>query len=43
MPLIEDEALTYGYIHESRHMVSAFRRGLPRTRRRMTGFPSPRS
>jgi predicted dehydrogenase len=27
MPLIEDEALTYGYTHENRHMVAAFRRG----------------
>jgi predicted dehydrogenase len=26
MPLIEDEALTYGYTHENRHMVEAFRR-----------------
>ena len=25
MPLIEDEALTYGYTHENRHMVDAFR------------------
>ncbi|MFA9446978.1 Gfo/Idh/MocA family protein [Egicoccus sp. AB-alg6-2] len=31
MPLIEDEALTYGYTDENRHMVQAFRRGeLPR-------------
>lgn len=27
MPLIEDEALTYGYTDENRHMVQAFRRG----------------
>ncbi len=27
MPLIEDEALTYGYTHENRHMVEAFRQG----------------
>ena len=27
MPLIEDEALTYGYTHEDRHMVDAFRAG----------------
>jgi hypothetical protein len=27
MPLIEDEALTYGYTHENRRMVAAFRRG----------------
>ena len=25
MPLIEDEAVTYGYTHENRHMVQAFR------------------
>ena len=28
MPLLEDEALTYGYTHENRHMVEAFRRRL---------------
>jgi len=27
MPLIEDEALTYGYTDENRHMVEAFRAG----------------
>lgn len=27
MPVIEDEALTYGYTHENRHMVQAFRAG----------------
>ncbi|MTV25402.1 Gfo/Idh/MocA family oxidoreductase [Nitriliruptoraceae bacterium ZYF776] len=27
MPLVEDEALTYGYTDENRHMVEAFRRG----------------
>ena len=29
MPLIEDEALTYGYTDENRHMVEAFRAGRP--------------
>ena len=27
MPVIEDEALTYGYTDENRHMVAAFRAG----------------
>ena len=27
MPVIEDEAATYGYVHENRHFVEAFRRG----------------
>ena len=27
MPLIEDEAITYGYTHENRHMVESFRAG----------------
>jgi predicted dehydrogenase len=27
MPVIEDEAITYGYVHENRHFVEAFRRG----------------
>ena len=29
MPLIEDESLTYGYTHENRHMVEAFRARRP--------------
>ncbi|TFI57329.1 Gfo/Idh/MocA family oxidoreductase [Sphingomonas parva] len=29
MPVIEDEAATYGYVHENRHFVQAFRRGEP--------------
>jgi predicted dehydrogenase len=28
MPLIDDEALSYGYTHENRHMVAAFRAGV---------------
>lgn len=27
MPVLEDEAATYGYVHENRHFVEAFRRG----------------
>lgn len=27
MPVVEDEAATYGYVHENRHFVEAFRRG----------------
>ena len=27
MPVIEDEAIAYGYTHENRHFVEAFRRG----------------
>lgn len=27
MPVVEDEAATYGYVHENRHFVDAFRRG----------------
>ena len=27
MPVIEDEPTTYGYVHENRHFVEAFRRG----------------
>ncbi|HEX8525908.1 Gfo/Idh/MocA family protein [Allosphingosinicella sp.] len=27
MPVIEDEAAAYGYVHENRHFVEAFRRG----------------
>jgi predicted dehydrogenase len=27
MPVIEDEAATYGYVHENRHFVEVFRRG----------------
>ena len=27
MPVIEDEAATYGYTNENRHFVEAFRRG----------------
>ncbi|MFP4636149.1 MAG: Gfo/Idh/MocA family protein, partial [Nitriliruptoraceae bacterium] len=29
MPLLEDEAMTYGYTSEDRHMVEAFRAGTP--------------
>ncbi len=29
MPVMEDETLTYGYVHENRHMVAAFRAGVP--------------
>ncbi len=29
LPVLEDEAGTYGYIAEDRHMVEAFRRGVP--------------
>ena len=28
MPVVEDEAVTYGYVGENRHMVECFRRGL---------------
>lgn len=31
MPVLEDEAATYGYQHEDRHMVQAFRAGRPPT------------
>jgi predicted dehydrogenase len=27
MPVLEDEAASYGYVHENRHFVEAFRRG----------------
>ena len=27
MPVIEDEPTTYGYVHENRHFIEAFRRG----------------
>jgi predicted dehydrogenase len=27
MPVLEDEAATYGYVHENRHFVEAFRKG----------------
>ena len=29
MPVVEDEASTYGYVHENRHFVDAFRDGRP--------------
>ena len=29
MPVLEDEAGTYGYTAENRHMVEAFRKGTP--------------
>ena len=29
MPVMEDETLTYGYVHENRHMAAAFRAGTP--------------
>lgn len=28
MPVLEDESKIYGYVHENRHMVDAFRRGI---------------
>jgi predicted dehydrogenase len=27
MPVVEDEAATYGYVYENRHFVECFRRG----------------
>lgn len=29
MPVLEDEAGVYGYVNENRHMVDAFRKGIP--------------
>jgi predicted dehydrogenase len=29
MPVLEDEAAAYGYVNEDRHMVEAFRKGIP--------------
>jgi hypothetical protein len=42
MPVLEDEAATYGYVDENGHMVRAFLAGEPPERRFTTVWQSPR-